>query len=85
MGLVKMLFGQCSEEYFVTSNVVTYTYLASVRCPFIPFVFQVVALLAALIHPGHRFYKITVIYASGDAFHRNSVFAAAMQLEIHWV
>ncbi|PHM39852.1 hypothetical protein Xmau_02453 [Xenorhabdus mauleonii] len=33
---------------------------------YIPVVFQVAFLLAALIHTGHRFYKYTVIYALGD-------------------
>ncbi len=34
----------------------------------IPFVFQVASLLAALTHPGHSFYKHSVIYAPGDEF-----------------
>ncbi|WP_143101218.1 hypothetical protein [Xenorhabdus koppenhoeferi] len=42
---------------------------------YIPVVFQVAALLAALTHPGH-----IVIYAPGDSF-----LAAALHLEIQWV
>ncbi|MCC8381340.1 hypothetical protein [Xenorhabdus sp. PB30.3] len=34
----------------------------------IPFAFQVASLLAVLTHPGHSFYKHTVIYAPGDEF-----------------
>ncbi|NRN28956.1 hypothetical protein [Photorhabdus heterorhabditis] len=42
---------------------------------YIPVIFQVASLLAALTHPGHR-----VIYAPGDSF-----LAVAMHLEIYWV